>query len=117
MIIRIKNLRLRTIVGVHEFEQRQLRDILVNVELEFDGSAAARTDDLTKAIDYADLADRLTKHAAASRCSLLERLANEMLEIILADKRVRSATVEVDKPGAIPTAESVSVTATKTAEN
>ena len=44
MIIRIKNLRLRTIIGVYEWERQQAQEIVLNIELEFDGTRAAASD-------------------------------------------------------------------------
>ena len=37
MIIKIENLKLRTIVGIYEWEKKTKQDIVINVEIEFDG--------------------------------------------------------------------------------
>ena len=109
--IHIKNLRVRTIIGVNDWERNTPQDVLVNVEFEFDAAAAAESDDLRHAVDYAALSERITALVKDSRFFLLEKLASEILKLVVADDRVQSASVMVEKPAAIPAAESVSVTA------
>ncbi|MGC9453255.1 MAG: dihydroneopterin aldolase [Phycisphaerae bacterium] len=109
MKIRIKNLRLRTIVGVYEWEQKVPQEVVVNVELEFDGQPAAESDDLADSVDYKAIKMRLLEEVQNSRYKLLEKLAAHVLEIVLDNDKVLSATVEVDKPHALRFADSVSV--------
>jgi len=109
MLVRIKNLRLRATVGVNDWEQAGPQDICVDIELDVDGRPAAASDDLSDAVDYADLCEKITAAAGLWRFALLEKLATEILNLALADGRVRAATVEVAKPAAIPQADAVSV--------
>jgi len=109
MRIRIKNLRLRAIVGVYEWERTHPQDVVVNVELEFDGAAAARSDDLADTVDYASLHRRIVERVEGSSFFLLEKLAAEVLGLVLAADGVQAATVEIDKPRALHRAEAVSV--------
>ena len=83
----------------------------MNVEFEFDGVAAGESDGLRQAVDYAALSERITSLAKDSHFFLLEKLASEILKLVMADDRVQSASVTVEKPAAIPAAESVSATA------
>lgn len=112
MIIRITNLRLRAIVGANDWERHQKQDVIVNVELSYDGSAAAESDDLADALDYKALKQSLMAEVTTSRCHLLERLCDRLVQVVLADERVERATVTVDKPGALRYCDSVSVTCT-----
>ena len=109
MVIRIKNLRLRTIIGTHDQERESAQDVIVNVAMEFDGAAAAASDDIQDAVNYQALTERIVQEVEASSFYLLEKLAAGILEIVLADPKVQKATVEVDKPGALDLADSVSV--------
>lgn len=113
MIIRIKNLRLRAIIGVHEWERRAKQEIIVNIAMDFDGSAAARTDDLSDAVDYAAIKHRLLEKVEQTEFFLLEKLVEYILDIVMEERRITSATVEVDKPHALRFAESVSITSTR----
>jgi D-erythro-7,8-dihydroneopterin triphosphate epimerase len=109
MIIRIKNLRIRTVVGVDPEERAAPRDVIVNVEMRVDASGAVESDDLSGTLDYTEVADRIRQFASTNNCALLETLARGILDRVLSDRRVEWASVEVDKPGAIADAESVSV--------
>ncbi len=110
MLIRIKDLRAQTIIGVNDWERSELQEVCVNIEFEFDGQSAAESDDLSEAVDYASLTQSIVAGLGQWKFFLLEKLASEILAIIMADARVEQATVEVDKPGAIPQARSVSAT-------
>lgn len=109
MKIRIKNLRLRTIVGVYEWEQKHPQEVVVNVEMEFDGQPAADSDDLADSVDYKAVKKRLLEKIQNNRYKLLEKLAADVLKMVLDNDKVLRATVEVDKPHALRFAESVSV--------
>lgn len=110
MIIRIKNLRLRAIVGINEWERQQAQEVVVNAEMEFDGDRAVASDDIGDTIDYKKLKKQIMAEVEGSSYFLLEKLAGRVLEIIRADGRIRRAMVEIDKPAALRFADSVSVT-------
>jgi D-erythro-7,8-dihydroneopterin triphosphate epimerase len=109
MLIRIKNLTLQTIVGVNAWERRETQEVVINVEIEFDGARTGETDSLEDTIDYKKMKQKILGHAGSSRCLLLESLAQGVLNIVLEDPRVIRACVEVDKPKALRFADSVSV--------
>lgn len=112
MVIRIKNLRLRTIIGVFDWEREHPQDIVVNAAIEFDGAPAAASDNLADAVDYKAIKQRIMREVEASRYQLLEKLTARIAQIILDDPKVLRATVEVDKPHALRFCDSVSVTHT-----
>jgi len=111
MLIQIKNLRLRTLIGIQDWEREKKQDVIVNVRIEFDGAPAASSDDIRASVDYKTLTKRIIDEVESSQFFLLERLSSHLVALIMEDPRVQSATVEVDKPGALRFAESVSVTA------
>ena len=101
---------MQAIIGVNDWERTEPQEIFVNVELEFNGQAAADSDDLNEAIDYSALSKRITEAVGGWRFFLLEKLSSEILNLIMSDEKILSAWVEVIKPGAIKSADSVSVT-------
>lgn len=109
MIIRVKNLRLRAIVGINPWERTEKQSVIVNAEIEFDGDAASRSDDIGDTIDYRNISRRLTDYVENSQCQLLETLAGNLLRLIMEEPRVQSARVEVDKPNALRSADSTSI--------
>jgi FolB domain-containing protein len=109
MTIKIKNLRLRTIVGVYEWERQHKQEVVVNIQVDFDGEQAAQSDRLEDTVDYKALKGRILEAVENSQFFLLERLAGRVLEIVMDEPRVQQASVEVDKPHALRFADSVSV--------
>lgn len=109
MKIRIKNLRLRTVVGIYAWERKEAQDVIINIDLEFDGSQAAESDQIKDTVDYKALKKRVIAEVETSHFQLLEKLASHILDIVMSDLKVYRARVEVDKPNALRFADSVSV--------
>jgi D-erythro-7,8-dihydroneopterin triphosphate epimerase len=109
MRIRIKNLTLKTIVGVNAWERRESQEVVINVDMEFDGAAAARSDSLADAVDYKKIKQRILAEVEGSSFHLLEALAQRILDLVMENPALSAATVEVDKPMALRFADSVSV--------
>ncbi|MEE8573793.1 MAG: dihydroneopterin aldolase [Thermodesulfobacteriota bacterium] len=109
MIIRIKNLRLRAIIGCNDWEREKKQDITINITIDADGATAARSDELADSVDYREITKRVTSEVEKTSFKLLERLADFILAIVMEDGRVVAATVEIDKPHALRFADSVSV--------
>jgi len=114
MIIRIEDLKLRTIVGIYEWEKENKQDIVINVEIEFDGTKAIETDDIADTIDYKSITKKIITMVEESEFNLIERIAGEAIKIIMENEKVQKASVRVDKPGALRFTDSVSVTQTET---
>ena len=107
--IRITNLRLRTIIGAHDWEREVQQDVVVNITLDYDATKGIASDDLRKTVDYKALTKQIVKEVEASRFFLLEKLSGRILDIVTAHPVVREAVVRVDKPQALRFADSVSV--------
>lgn len=113
MIIKIKNLRLQPIIGVYKHERITKQELLVNIEIEYDAKSAIASDNLADALDYDLIKAQIIALADDSRFHLIERMADQVMAILMTDDRIERATVEIDKPEAIQEAESVSFTITK----
>jgi FolB domain-containing protein len=107
--IHIKDLLVRTIIGINEEERQNKQDVLINITLYTDHSAAA-SDDLADTVNYRTLAKQTIKLAESSQFFLVEKLALEIVDLCLADPRIERAVVTVEKPGAVRFARSVGVT-------
>jgi dihydroneopterin aldolase len=98
--ITLTGLRVRGHHGVFDFERADGQDFVVDVELEFDTTAAAASDELADTVHYGELAEALAAVIAGEPVNLLERLADRLCQVCLADARVTAATVTVHKPQA-----------------
>jgi dihydropteroate synthase len=98
--IRLTGLTARGHHGVYDFERAQGQEFVVDVALELDLAAAARSDDVTDTVHYGELAERLVGIVAGEPVNLIETLADRLLGVCLAEPLVRAATVTVHKPQA-----------------
>jgi dihydroneopterin aldolase len=110
--ISIVDLELFYRVGVPEAERVQPQRLLLTVEMDFDFSKAAKSDDVADTIDYFAVSQRLLKFGDERSWKLIEKLAADIADLILAEFKPKSVTVEVKK-FPIPQARYVSVTVTK----
>ncbi len=110
MIIKIENLRLKTIVGIYKWEKKIKQDVIINVEMEFDGSKAVETDNIKDTVDYKTITKKIIAMVEEREFNLIERITGEVMNIVTENERVRRAIVKIDKPGAIRFADSVSAT-------
>lgn len=107
--ILIRDLSLRTIIGVFPEERDEKQDVVINLELHTDLTAAGQSDDLNDTIDYKTLKKRIIAMVDQSRFQLIERLAEEIATICLNDAKVNAVRVVIDKPGALRFARSAAV--------
>jgi len=110
--IKIVDLEVFLSVGVTDEERASPQRLLLTVDMEFDFASAAMSDYLTQTIDYFAVAQRLLKCGEGRSWKLIEKLANDAADLILAEFQPRAVTVEVKK-FCIPQARYVSVSLTK----
>ena len=99
-------------VGVPAAERAQPQRLLLTVELAHDFSAAAAADELMKTIDYYAVSQRLLRFGDGRSWQLIEKLAVDIAETLLAEFQPASVSVEVKK-FIIPEARCVSVRVTR----
>jgi FolB domain-containing protein len=107
--IRIKDLRLRAIIGIHDWERKHKQDVVINITMDFDAQKACASDDINDTVDYKTITKQIIKEVEASDFQLLEKLADTILNIVMKNPRVNEAAVRVDKPFALRFADSVSI--------
>ena len=108
MKISIVDLEVFYRVGVPDEERLQPQPLLLTIEMEFDFSKAAKTDSITDTIDYFAVSQRLLKFGDGQSWKLIEKLAADICDMILADFKPANVSVEIKK-FPIPQAHYVSV--------
>ncbi|VVO11222.1 dihydroneopterin triphosphate 2'-epimerase [Pseudomonas fluorescens] len=108
--IRVKDLCLRTFIGINEDEILNKQDVLINLTILYAAQEAVRDNDIDHALNYRTITKAIIAHVEGNRFALLERLTQEILDLVMANESVLYAEVEVDKPHALRFAESVSIT-------
>jgi len=107
--IHIRDVLLRCILGVYEWERENEQDVLINITLYADLRTAGRTDRLEDTVDYKAIKKKVVAMVESSSYTLVERLAERVAEICLEHPRVQRVRVAVDKPGALRFARSVAI--------
>ena len=101
MTLRLNGIEVDCVIGDRPDERVRTQRLLVDVELSV-GDAAAETDDIADAVDYAELAERVRAVLVGAKCRLIERAAKVVHDVCLADPRVSAARVSVTKADAVP---------------
>lgn len=99
-------------VGVSDEERAKPQRLLLTVDMEFDFSAAAMNDRLTKTIDYYRVTQEILKFGEGRSWKLIEKVASDVADLVLSEFHPENVTVEVKK-FPIPQARYVSVSLTK----
>ncbi|MBF0137781.1 MAG: dihydroneopterin aldolase [Magnetococcus sp. DMHC-1] len=107
--IAIRDLHLRCIIGIEEWERHTLQDILIHVTLFADLSRAGHSDRIADTINYKTLTKRIISWTESSSFSLVEALAESLANICLEESLVQKVQIEVEKPGALRFARTVGV--------
>ena len=98
--IAIRGLRGYARHGVYAREREQGQIFCVDAAVEVDTSRAAADDDLTKTVNYAELAQRLHAVLVGEPVHLLETLAQRLADVCLAYPLVDAVEITVHKPEA-----------------
>jgi len=107
--IRVKDLRVRTYIGIKEDEILNKQDVLINLTILYPAGDAVQVNDIEHALNYRTITKAIIAHVEENRFALLERLTQELLDLVMSNPAVHYAEVEVDKPHALRFAESVSI--------
>jgi len=98
--IELRGLTVRGNHGVFDHERRDGQDFVVDITVWIDLADAAASDDLTDTYDYGVLAQRAAAIVAGPARNLIETVAAEIAEEVMADQRVHAVEVVVHKPAA-----------------
>jgi len=114
--ITITDLEASVHVGVPSEERATPQRVLVSVEMDYDFSKAATSDDIAATIDYFEVAQKITALGKGREWKLIEKLASDIADLVLANYPAISVGVMIKK-FPLPNAAYVSVTLTKRRAN
>jgi FolB domain-containing protein len=114
MLIKIKNLRLKTVIGIHPFEEKINRDIIINAIITVDYERSLQSDNIEDTLDYDSITTKIKSLIAANRYKLIEKMACEVVNLIMAEEKVSKCELEIDKVGAVENVDSFSITLIET---
>ena len=106
-IVYINDLRVDTVIGIFSWERRIRQTISIDLEMGYDLRKAAASDDIKDTLDYKAVGKRVIAHVQQSEALLVERLAEEIAQIVLNEFRVPWLRLRISKPGALRGAKDV----------
>ncbi len=105
----IEGLEVETVVGVYDWEREVSQRLSIDLELAWDNRVPGQSDDVSDALDYAAVSERVTRVLVESRPFLLEAAAESLAQMLQKEFGVRWLRLVIRKPGAVPAATSVGV--------
>ena len=111
----IRDLLVRGIIGVNDWEREKKQDIVINLSLSVDARAAGESDDVANVLNYRTLTKRVIAHVETAEPYLVEALAHQIARIAIVGFGAARAKVRVEKPGALRYARSVGIEVERTA--
>ena len=100
--VQLRGLVVHAIIGCRDDERLTKRPLTIDLDVFADLSVPGKSDDITDAVDYAALAMRVRAIVESNDRHLLEAVAEDVADVCLKTPGVRTVTVTVHKPGAVP---------------
>lgn len=113
----IRDLLLRCVIGIQEWERHTLQDVLINLTLFTNTSKAGHSDCIDDTVDYKKLTKKIIAFTQQSTFFLVEALAEQLARLCLEDPLILKVQVEIEKPGALRFAKSAGVQIQRTRSN
>jgi|TARA_R110000823_G_scaffold181672_11_gene313983 dihydroneopterin aldolase len=105
----IEGLAVEAIIGVYDWEREVSQRLLVDLEMAWDNRAPAASDDVSDALNYALVSERVSDYLVEARPQLLETAAEGIAGLLQSAFNVRWVKLTLRKPGAVPAAAAVGV--------
>ena len=107
-ILHISALSTMTHIGIHEWEQRILQQLLVDIRIPIDVTTCNHQ--LANTIDYDQLCQCVTTFIETNTFLLIETVAENVAQLIKNEFQVKELSISVSKPHAIKNAGNICVT-------
>ncbi len=107
--ILVRDLVLKCSIGIHAHELLAPQRVRVNVDMAVFEQAGPLSDDIANVVSYEDVIEGIKRMLAEGHINLVETLADNIAALCLADERVRSVRVRVEKLDVYAEAASVGI--------
>ena len=97
------------IYSVYDWEQTIEQKLVFDIEMAWDNRKAAASDDVSDCLSYADISELVINHVEGGRFALVERVAEEIADLLLQKFNSPWVRIKVSKPGAVARAANVGV--------
>ncbi len=107
--ILVRDLVLKCLIGIHAHELLAPQRVRVNVDMAVYEQAGPLSDDIANVVSYEDVIEGIKRMLAEGHINLVETLAEKIAELCLADARVASVRIRVEKLDVYAEAASVGI--------
>jgi len=108
-IIFLHGLKIDCVIGVWEWERRINQKVYIDLDMAWDVSHPARSDQLEDTLSYKDVAKQVTELVKEGQFNLVETMAEQVAALVLEEFGSPWCRVRVNKKGAVSGAEDVGV--------
>lgn len=108
-IVFIEQLSVMTTIGVYEWEKTRRQQLVFDIEMSWDNRQAALHDDFAACLDYAAVSEAVISYVETRSFLLVERVAEEVADLLCRRFQLVRIKIKVGKPGAIAQAKTVGV--------
>ena len=105
----IKDLTLKILVGIHNFEKKKKQRVKFNIEILTDPYVSPNSKDLNSILNYETVINNIKAQARKQHHELLEDLAENIFKIIFQNRIVKKVNLKIEKLDIIKNSESVGI--------
>ncbi len=108
-IVFIEQLSVVTTIGAYDWEQTIKQKLVFDIEMGWDNKEASLSDNVEYCLDYSAVSNAIIQHVSSHHFALVERVAEEVAQLIMTQFNSPWVRIKLAKPGAIPQATQVGV--------
>lgn len=108
-IIFLGGLEATTIIGIYDWERETKQTLVFDIEMALDITKAAKTDDIQHTLDYKSVSERVVSFVEQSEYFLVEKLIEEIANVLLTEFDTPWVKISLNKRGAISRAKDVGI--------
>lgn len=105
----IEALEIECVIGIYDWERKIRQPVVLDIEMGFDNTVPAATDNIADTLDYKAVSKRLIQFVSESDFGLVETLAERCAGIITGEFGVSHVRLKLSKPGAVRGSRAVGV--------
>lgn len=105
----IEGLTIITTIGVYDWEKTIKQKLILDIEMAWDNQPAGLSDDVAHCLDYAKVTQCIEYHVQNHEFGLIERVAEEVAQLVINEFFVSRIKIKVSKPTAVSSAKNVAV--------
>ena len=113
----IKDLELKMLIGIHNFEKKKKQRVRFNLVINIDQNLIPNDKDLKSIVNYEQVIKTITKITSRKHYLLLETLAEKIFFKLFENPRIKKILLRIEKLDIIKNATSVGIELEKTRSN